>query len=68
MAAPAGETLRVDRLVPGAPPMPGKDRLGAVIYEIDGRSLRVDIVEVPGLVPHWIEDVIDEVYPRRPEG
>ena len=55
-------------LVPGAPPMPGKDRLGAVIYEIDGRSLRVDIVEVPGLVPHWIEDVIDEVYPRRPDG
>jgi 3',5'-cyclic AMP phosphodiesterase CpdA len=55
-------------LVPGAPPMPGEDRLGAVIYEIDGRSLNADIVEVPGLAPHWIEDVIDEVYPRHPEG
>ena len=50
-----------------APPMPGENRLGAVVYDIDGGSLEAEIVEVPGLAPHWIDDVIEEVYPRRPD-
>jgi 3',5'-cyclic AMP phosphodiesterase CpdA len=51
-----------------APPMPGENRLGAVIYEIDGGALEADIVSIPGLSPHWIDDVAEEVYPRRPDG
>jgi hypothetical protein len=46
-----------------APPMPGENRLGAVIYEIEA-----DIVSIPSLSPHWIDDVAEEVYPRRPDG
>jgi alkaline phosphatase D len=48
------------------PPMAGEKRLGAVIYELDGTALGVEITEVPGLSPHWIDDVIDQVYPRAP--
>lgn len=51
---------------PMQPAMPGEKRLGAVLYEIDGPALTAEIVEVPGLSPHWLDDVIDEVYPRRP--
>ena len=47
-----------------ASPMPGRNRLGAVIYEIDGKALEANIVEVPGLSPHLIDDVVEEVYPR----
>ena len=50
-----------------APPMPGENRLGAVVYEIRGRSLEARIVAVPGLSPHWSDDVAEEVYPRRPD-
>jgi len=50
-----------------APPMPGENRLGAVLYEIDGRTLEAGIIEVPGLSRHWIDDVAEEVYPRRPD-
>ena len=50
-----------------APPMPGEKRLGAVVYDIDGGTLKAEIVEVPGLAPHWIDDVVEEVYPRRPD-
>jgi 3',5'-cyclic AMP phosphodiesterase CpdA len=46
------------------PEMPGKKRLGAVLYELDGAVLRPSIVDVPGLSPYWIDEVIDEVYPR----
>jgi 3',5'-cyclic AMP phosphodiesterase CpdA len=49
-----------------APPMPGENRLGAVVYELDGAALHARVVEVPGLSPHWIDDVAEEVYPRRP--
>ncbi len=49
------------------PPMPGEKRLGAVLYELDGLELSAEIVEIPGLATHWIDDVIDEVYPR-PKG
>lgn len=46
------------------PQMPGEKRLGAVLYEVDGGVLKPSIVEVPGLVPYLIDDVIDEVYPQ----
>jgi 3',5'-cyclic AMP phosphodiesterase CpdA len=48
------------------PPMPGEKRQGAVLYELDGAALQPSIVDVPGLAPYWIDDVIDEVYPRPP--
>jgi len=50
-----------------APPMPGEHRLGAVVYEIEGRNIEPRIIAVPGLSPHWIDDVAEEVYPRRPD-
>ena len=49
------------------PPMPGEKRLGAVLYELRDTALEPEIIEVPGLSPHWLDDVIEEVYPRRPE-
>lgn len=45
------------------PPMPGEKRLGAVRYEIDGAEIRAGIVEVPGLAEHWIDDLLEEIYP-----
>jgi len=45
------------------PPMPGEKRLGAVVYELDGGGLRVGIAEVPGLKEHWIDGIIEELYP-----
>jgi len=48
------------------PAMPGEKRLGAVRFELNGAALEVKIAEVPGLVSHWIDDVIHEVYPRPP--
>ena len=49
-----------------APPMPGENRLGAVVYEVSRGAIAAKIVEVPGLSLHWIDDVVEEVYPRRP--
>ena len=51
-----------------APPMPGENRLGAVVYEIDGAAITAKILELPDLSRHWIDDVAEEVYPRRPGG
>ena len=48
------------------PPMAGEKRLDAVIYQLNGAALEAKITEVPGLLLHWIDDVIDEVYPRTP--
>jgi 3',5'-cyclic AMP phosphodiesterase CpdA len=48
------------------PPMPGEKRLGAVLYELDGTAVRAGIIDVPGLATFWIDDVIEEVYPRPP--
>jgi 3',5'-cyclic AMP phosphodiesterase CpdA len=45
-------------------PMLGENQLGAVTYEIESSSLRANIIPVAGLSPHWLDDVIDEVYPR----
>ncbi|HEY1259122.1 MAG TPA: metallophosphoesterase [Stellaceae bacterium] len=49
------------------PAMPGEKRLGGVRYELDADGLAAEIVAVPGLVEHWLDPVIQEVYPRRPE-
>jgi 3',5'-cyclic AMP phosphodiesterase CpdA len=45
--------------------MPGEKRLGATVYELEGSSVRVRHVDVPGLTPLWIDDVLHEVYPPR---
>jgi 3',5'-cyclic AMP phosphodiesterase CpdA len=47
-----------------APPMAGENQLGAVLYRLEGTTLEAEIVRVPGLVPHLIDDVVHEVYPR----
>jgi len=46
------------------PPMPGQKLLGAVRYELDREAFTAEIIEIPGLSQYWIDDVIDEVYPR----
>jgi hypothetical protein len=46
------------------PPMPGEKQLGAVLYDFAGTRWETTIGEVPGLVRYWLDDVIDEVYPR----
>lgn len=46
------------------PTMPGAKQLGAVRYELDGTALTTEIIDVPGLAQHWIDEVIEEVYPR----
>jgi 3',5'-cyclic AMP phosphodiesterase CpdA len=48
------------------PPIPGEKRLGAVLYEFGESGFAAEICDVPGLVEYWLDDVIDEVYPRRP--
>lgn len=60
--APASSFL-VGRVQPS---MPGEKRLGAVLYEFDVSGLKAEISAVPGLVDHWLDDVIEEVYPRSP--
>jgi hypothetical protein len=60
--SPASSFLVGAKVAP--PPMPGGLRLGAVVYEFDGERLSAEIADVPGLVPYWIDDVKDEVYPR----
>jgi alkaline phosphatase D len=47
-----------------APPIQGESRLGAVRYRLDGTALEAEIIDVPGLVPHFLDEVVDEVYPR----
>jgi 3',5'-cyclic AMP phosphodiesterase CpdA len=49
------------------PPIPGEKRLGAVSYEFDENGFSARICGVPGLAEHWLDDVLDEVYPRRPD-
>ena len=43
--------------------MPGDRRLGAVSYEFAGTEVRAGIVAVPGLAEHWIDGLIEELYP-----
>src|SRR5262249_45497438 len=50
-----------------APPMPGEDRLGAVVYDLEAGTIKAKIIQVPGLSLHWLDDVAEEVYPRDPD-
>jgi 3',5'-cyclic AMP phosphodiesterase CpdA len=59
--APASAFLVGPRM---APPIQGESRLGAVRYRLDGTALEAEIIDVPGLVPHFLDEVVDEVYPR----
>lgn len=47
-----------------APPQ-GAARLGAVVYEFDGRDLSAEFAEIAGLQDYWIDDLVHEVYPPR---
>jgi 3',5'-cyclic AMP phosphodiesterase CpdA len=44
--------------------LPGEKKLGAVLYDFQAGTLSAETREVPGLTEHWLDDVIDEVYPR----
>jgi 3',5'-cyclic AMP phosphodiesterase CpdA len=46
------------------PAMPGEKRLGAVLYDLVGPTISAEIMDVPGLREHRLDDVIHEVYPR----
>jgi 3',5'-cyclic AMP phosphodiesterase CpdA len=59
--APASSFLVGPKIQPA---MPGEKQLGAVLYKLDGAALDVTIAEIPGLFPYWIDDVIQQVYPR----
>ena len=48
------------------PPMPGRCRLGTVIYDFSGTEAAISRADVPGLTTLWIDDVIHDVYPPRP--
>jgi 3',5'-cyclic AMP phosphodiesterase CpdA len=48
------------------PAMPGTKLLGAVLYEFGATEFTAEICEIPGLNKYWLDDVIDEVYPRQP--
>jgi 3',5'-cyclic AMP phosphodiesterase CpdA len=52
---------------PIQPELPGDKRLGAVLYEFGNPSFTAEIAAVPGLTQHWLDDVIQEVYPRPPK-
>ena len=43
--------------------MPGDKRVGAVSYAFNGPQCDGGIVAVPGLVEHWIDTMIEDVYP-----
>jgi 3',5'-cyclic AMP phosphodiesterase CpdA len=45
------------------PEMPGEKRLGAVVYDMRNPVLKAEIIDVPGLTQHFLDDVVDEVYP-----
>jgi alkaline phosphatase D len=44
--------------------MPGERLVGAVVHTMDGDRLTSEIVAVPGMTAHYIDDVIHEVYPK----
>jgi 3',5'-cyclic AMP phosphodiesterase CpdA len=46
------------------PAMPGEKRLGAVLYDLVDPTFSAEIMDVPGLREHRLDDVIHEVYPR----
>ena len=59
--APASSFLVGSEIEPASP---GENRLGVVRYELDGAALKAEIIDVPGLARHWLDDVINEVYPN----
>ena len=52
---------------PIQPELPGDKRLGAVLCEFGNPSFTAEIAPVPELTEHWLDDVIQEVYPRPPK-
>ncbi|KQM31170.1 metallophosphoesterase [Rhizobium sp. Leaf68] len=44
--------------------MPGERLIGAVIHTFEGAIVSSEIVAVPGMTSYYIDDVIDEVYPK----
>ncbi len=46
------------------PPFPGDKQLGAVVLDFIGHEVHVETLHLPTLTPAWIEDVVEEVYPR----
>ncbi len=59
--SPASSFLVGDAIQPD---MPGEKRLGAVLYEFGNPTFAVEIADIPGLRRHWLDDVIQQVYPR----
>jgi hypothetical protein len=48
------------------PPMPGENRFGAVVYDFPNIAFQATIATVPGLTSHWIDDFVEDIYPRGP--
>lgn len=46
------------------PDMPGRKTLGAVSYDFTDTGCSVTHVVLDQLIPHWIDDVVHEVYPK----
>jgi 3',5'-cyclic AMP phosphodiesterase CpdA len=46
------------------PSMPGDKKLGAVLYDFGDTAFTAQVTELPALTRHWLDDIIDEVYPR----
>ncbi len=44
--------------------MPGDRLVGAVLHHVSEERIDSEIVAVPGLTPHVLDHVIEEVYPR----
>ncbi|WEX87773.1 metallophosphoesterase [Sinorhizobium garamanticum] len=44
--------------------MPGERLVGAVLHHLGEERIDSEIVVVPGLTPHVIDHVIEEIYPR----
>lgn len=49
------------------PPMAGSAQLGAVAYEFGDDDVAVTLTGIGGLQDFWIEHVVHEVYPPRPQ-
>ena len=45
--------------------MPGDKKLGAVLYDFADAAFTAEVTELPALTRHWLDDIIDEVYPRQ---
>lgn len=43
--------------------MPGRRMLGAVVHRLE-TEVASEIVAIPGLSQHFLDDVVEQVYPR----